>query len=68
MSEKKINVILLLLCILPFALDKLYIGKKDAIVIWLAKFVSIICIIGVVWWIFDIVYCLLNKYKLNPIK
>lgn len=65
MANKTFDVILLLLCILPLGFDKLY--KKD-VAMFLWKLISFFVVVGVVWWIYDIVCASMGKYKINPFK
>lgn len=58
------DVILLLLCILPFGFDKLYKGDTKMFVYkLLLHFVAV----GIVWWLYDLICVCVGKYKVNPI-
>lgn len=61
--KPKIDWVLLLLCIVPFGFDKLY--KKDG-VCFVVKMVSSLLLVGFVWWGYDIVCVLIDKYQPNP--
>lgn len=65
------TLILLLLCIFVgyLGLDKLYFDRasKESVFWFACKLICSIIIIGVIWNILDIIFCLLGKYKLNPI-
>jgi len=58
-------VILLILCIIPLAMDKLY---KESVWLFLLKLFSAILMLPfVLWWIVDIIMCAIGKYQVNPI-
>ncbi len=57
------DIVLLILCILPFGFDKLY--KKDTLM-FVCKLISSFFIVGFIWWIYDIVMCVLKKYEVRP--
>lgn len=59
------DIILLILCIIPFGFDKLY--KKDT-KMFIFKLVSTLFFVGFIWWVYDIVTVILGKYKTNPFK
>ena len=58
--------LLLILCIIPLAMDKLY---KESVWLFLLKlFSAITIIIFVLWWLTDIIMCAAGKYQANPIR
>lgn len=59
------DLTLLILCILPFGLDKLYKGDTK---MFFFKFLLHFIGFGFIWWIYDIVTLLMGKYKVNPFK
>lgn len=62
---KSKDVLLLILCIIPFGFDKLY---KKAPKMFLYKLLLHFVGVGLVWWVFDIVCAFMDKYKVNPLK
>jgi hypothetical protein len=63
--EKKFDLLLVILCIIPFGLDKLYMHSNDMFVL---KLLLHLIGVGFIWWICDLVCVLLGKYKVNPFK
>lgn len=58
--------IILVLCIIPLGLDKLY---KESVLLFILKlFSAITVIVFAVWWLMDIIMCAVGKYETNPIK
>lgn len=58
--------ILVILCIIPLAMDKLY---KESVLLFLLKlFSAITIVVFALWWILDIVMCFVGKYETNPIR
>lgn len=65
MAKRKFDLILLILCIIPFGLDKLYKGSVKFFVI---KFVLHLLGIGFIWWLYDLICAIIGRYKVNPFK
>lgn len=63
MSKKKMDLILLVLCILPLGFDKLY---KGSVGMFALKFLLSFIGIGFIWWLFDLVCVIIGRYKVNP--
>ncbi len=61
---KKFDWLLLLLCLIPFGFDKLYRGDTKMFVI---KLLTHLVGIGFLWWIYDVICVLVDKYKINPL-
>ena len=58
--------ILLILCIIPLAMDKLY---KESVLLFILKlFSAITIVIFALWWLMDIIMCAVGKYQTNPIR
>lgn len=58
--------ILMILCIIPLAMDKLY---KESVLLFIIKlFSAITIIVFAVWWLMDIIMCAVGKYETNPIR
>lgn len=64
-NTKNFNIILLILCIIPFGFDKLYCHNTPC---FLAKFLLHFIGLGLIWWLFDIICVCVGKYKVNPFK
>ncbi|HEY8389700.1 MAG TPA: hypothetical protein VIL26_01915 [Clostridia bacterium] len=62
---KKFDLVLVILCIIPFGFDKLY---KGSILMFLIKFFLHFIGIGFVWWLFDVICALTGNYRVNPFK
>jgi TM2 domain-containing membrane protein YozV len=62
---KKLDLVLLILCIIPFGFDKLY---KGSVSMFFLKLLLHFIGIGFIWWAFDIVCVLIGRYKVNPLK
>jgi hypothetical protein len=62
-AQERFDFVLLILCIIPFGLDKLY---KGSVKFFIFKFLLHLLGIGFIWWIYDLVTCIFGKYKVNP--
>lgn len=63
--KKSFDAILLLLCILPLGFDKLY--KKD-MTMFLYKFITSFIVVGIIWWLYDLICVCAGRYQVNPFK
>lgn len=64
-NRKGFDIILLILCILPFGFDKLYCNDMP---MFLCKFLLHFIGLGFIWWLFDLVCVCIGKYRVNPLK
>jgi len=67
MAAKKFDLVLFLIILFLgwFGIDKLY---KSSVKLFLIKLLLNFLIIGWFWNIYDLIMCILGKYKLNPLK
>ena len=63
-NNGKFDLIMLVLCILPFGFDKLYKGDTKMFVI---KLLTHLVGIGFIWWLVDVVMLIIDKYQTNPL-
>lgn len=62
------RIILFLICLFLgwLGIDKLYMGGSWKLA--LVKLLLMLCVVGEIWNIYDMICALLGRYKLNPLK
>lgn len=69
-TPNKIVLILIIVFLGVFGVDKLYVSRmqnKEAFILALIKLVTSFILIGVIWNVVDLVFAAIDKYRLNPL-
>lgn len=69
-NEGKNGIAIFFMCLFLgwFGLDKLYAGGIKAWKFALTKFILMLCVVGEIWNIYDMICACIKKYKINPLQ